>query len=409
MCARFDRIEEVPAGCVGAVLGIEKIVGKTGTVLSERSSYPLREMKMEVSPVVRRAISTDSSTDKPKLKEALRRVVRTDSTLELLKGEDGEDVLAATGELHLEIAINNLKRLLPSCKIITSQPIVSFRETILVASPGPCLAKSGNKLNRVWITAEPLSEELTAAIENGKIRVDEDMRSVTRRRQLVEQYGFEPNDAARVWAFGPEEGSSRSNMLVDQTTGAQYLQEVKDSIVAAFQWVCSEGVLMGEQLRGVRFNLTDVMIHSDPSHRGAKEIIPATRRAMYAAMLTASPALQEPMAALHVSVTTAFSPVIHSVMGQKRGLVLSETPRFGTPQVEMEAEVPFANSFGLNSEISEKTSGNAFLSLGFGRWQTINNDPLDPATLSGSYVAQARIRRRLPAAVPPLTQFLDKL
>ena len=65
---------------------------------------------------------------------------------------------------------------------------------------------------------------------------------------------------------------------------------------------CSQGVLCEETLRGVRFNLTDATIHADPAHRGGGQIIPTTRRAMRAAMLTAQPRLLEPVFMVEVQV-----------------------------------------------------------------------------------------------------------
>jgi len=83
---------------------------------------------------------------------------------------------------------------------------------------------------------------------------------------LVDEYGWDLNDAKKIWCFGPE--TSGPNMLVDSTKAVQYLHEVKDSIMGAFQWVTKEGVLTEENMRGVRFNVMDVTIHSDSSHRG---------------------------------------------------------------------------------------------------------------------------------------------
>jgi elongation factor 2 len=40
----------------------------------------------------------------------------------------------------------------------------------------------------------------------------------------------------------------------------QYLNEIKDSCVAAFQWTAKEGVCAEENMRGVRFNLLDVLV-----------------------------------------------------------------------------------------------------------------------------------------------------
>ena len=47
---------------------------------------------------------------------------------------------------------------------------------------------------------------------------------------------------------------------MDVTKGVQYLNEIKDSCVAAFQWVTKEGVLCEENMRGVRVNILDVTV-----------------------------------------------------------------------------------------------------------------------------------------------------
>lgn len=63
----------------------------------------------------------------------------------------------------------------------------------------------------------------------------------------------------------------------------------------AWQLVTKESVLTQEGMRGVRMNLTDCNIHSDPSHRGPSQIIPCSRRLFYASELSAEPRLQEPI------------------------------------------------------------------------------------------------------------------
>ena len=42
-----------------------------------------------------------------------------------------------------------------------------------------------------------------------------------------------------------------------------------NSIVSAFKWASKEGVLAGQNMRGIKFNITDTMIHQDPAHREA--------------------------------------------------------------------------------------------------------------------------------------------
>ena len=43
----------------------------------------------------------------------------------------------------------------------------------------------------------------------------------------------------KIWCFGPE--TSGPNLLVDATKAVQYLNEIKDSMEAAFQWATKEG------------------------------------------------------------------------------------------------------------------------------------------------------------------------
>ncbi len=48
--------------------------------------------------------------------------------------------------------------------------------------------------------------------------------------------------------------------MVDVTKGVQYLNEIKDSCIAGFQWATKEGPVAEENLRGVRFNILDVTV-----------------------------------------------------------------------------------------------------------------------------------------------------
>ena len=56
-------------------------------------------------------------------------------------------------------------------------------------------------------------------------------------------------------------------------------------------------------MRGVQFNLHDIILRSaNIIHRGAGQIIPTTRKALYACMLTAKPYLLEPIYLVEIQV-----------------------------------------------------------------------------------------------------------
>ena len=55
-------------------------------------------------------------------------------------------------------------------------------------------------------------------------------------------------------------------------------------------------------MRGVRFNIYDVTLHTDAIHRGGGQIIPTARRCLYASALTASPGMMEPVYLVEIQV-----------------------------------------------------------------------------------------------------------
>ena len=137
-----------------------------------------------------------------------------------------------------------------------SDPVVPYRETVKAESSIVALSKSQNKHNRLFVKASPIDEELTKAIEAGKVSSRDDFK--LRARVLADEFGWDVTDARKIWCFGPD--TTGPNLLVDVTKGVQYLNEIKDSCVAAFQWATKEGVTCEENMRGVRVNVLDVTV-----------------------------------------------------------------------------------------------------------------------------------------------------
>jgi elongation factor 2 len=99
------------------------------------------------------------------------------------------------------------------CEIKKSDPVVTFKETVQALSTQICLSKSPNKHNRIYMTAEPLGDDLTNAIDADELSAKEDPKN--RYRKLIDKFNWDANDAKKIWCFGPE--TSGPNLLVDQT------------------------------------------------------------------------------------------------------------------------------------------------------------------------------------------------
>src|SRR5579862_3376215 len=136
--------------------------------------------------------------------------------------------------------------------------LTSDRETVQQESSSVAMAKSDNRHNRIYMTAQPLGEELINDIEGGKFDTRQESRA--RGRVLADKYDWDVNQARKIFAFGPTDRDP--NVILDATVGVD-TREIKDSVVAAFIQTSLAGPLASEQLRGVRLQIPDVKLHSD--------------------------------------------------------------------------------------------------------------------------------------------------
>ncbi len=169
------------------------------------------------------------------------------------------------------------------------------------------------------VTAEPLEPAVTALAAKGELDAQGDERVRARASLLTHEHKWDPTAARRIWSVGLPPG--KANVLVDVTKAAMYLHEVKDSIVGAFQQFTVAGVLTGEPLMGVRFNVEDAKIHSDAPHRGGSQIMPCTRAALSAAQLAAGPQLLEPIYDCTVRVAAGAAQGVYQTLRQRRGVI----------------------------------------------------------------------------------------
>ncbi|KAL3591790.1 hypothetical protein D5086_010430 [Populus alba] len=250
-------------------------------------------------------------------------------------------------------------------EIIKSDPVVSFRETVLEKSCRVVMSKSPNKHNRLYMEARPMEEGLAEAIDDGRIGPRDDPKN--RAKILSEEFGWDKDLAKKIWCFGPE--TTGPNMVVDMCKGVQYLNEIKDSVVAGFQWASKEGALAEENMRGICFEVCDVVLHADAIHRGGGQVIPTARRVNYASQITAKPRLLEPVYLVEIQ----------------------------------------APEQALGGTLRAATSGQAFPQCVFDHWDMMSSDPLEAGTQAAQLVTDIRKRKGLKEQMTPLSDFEDKL
>jgi elongation factor 2 len=161
-------------------------------------------------------------------------------------------------------------------------------------------------------------------------------------------------------------------------------------------------------MRGIRFNMYDVVLHADAIHRGGGQIIPTTRRLMYACVLTAQPRLMEPMFLVEIECPEQAIGGIHGVLTRRRGHVFKEYRIAGTPMYRVKAYLPVNESFGFDSALRAGTGGQAFSQCVFDHWQMMSSDPLDPTSQTGQIVGATRKRKGLSEEPHHLDKYYDK-
>jgi len=405
MGGRVEAIEDVPAGNICGLVGVDQFLVKTGTISTLKEAHNMKQMKFSVSPVVRVAVEPKNPADLPKLVEGLKRLAKSDPMVQCMIEESGEHIIAGAGELHLEICLKDLEEDHACIPLKKSDPVVSYRETVSEESSIMCLSKSPNKHNRLFMKAVPMPDGLSEDIENGEVNPRDDFK--TRGRYLADKYDYDVTEARKIWCFGPD--TNGPNLMIDCSKGVQYLNEIKDSVVAGFQWATKEGVLCDENLRAVRFNIYDVTLHADAIHRGGGQIIPTARRVLYASMLTAEPRLMEPVYLVEIQCPENAVGGIYGVLNRRRGHVFEEAQTPGTPMFVVKAYLPVNESFGFTADLRSNTGGQAFPQCMFDHWQVLPGCPLSDGTKPNQIVEECKKRKGLKPGPPSLDNYLDKM
>ncbi|MDE1811833.1 MAG: elongation factor EF-2 [Thaumarchaeota archaeon] len=383
-----EMVGQLAAGNIPALLGLEH--ARAGQTLSSVPGIPAFEGIQYVSePVVQIAVEPKHPKDLPKLVEALNRITIEDPNLVVkINEESGETVIAGMGVLHLEIAT----ALIADAKvdIVTSQPLINYRETIR-GSAGPIMSKSPNRHNKIFMKVEPLDEKIAEMIRNGTLNEYKDKKEVAK---ILKDAGWDGDEAKRVMRF-----DIRGNVMVDGTKGVQFVGESTDSILSGFEDSVKEGPLAREQVRGCKFTFHHFVPHEDPAHRGLSQLGPASRRACTGSMLLAQPVLLEPTLGIEVRVPQEMIGNVAGVISGKRGKVLNMEQK-GVIHI-ISGELPASETFDLSEIMRGQTAGRAMWNTHFKAWTPVPNSILTKV------IADIRKRKGLAPEVPSPDEYVD--
>jgi len=386
-----DRVavNEIPAGNIAALVGLKDI--SIGDTASEVEMEPFEQIRHYSQPVVTKAVEAKDPRDTTKLVEALMELSKEDPTIQVeLNQETGEHLVKGMGELHLEIIETKLRDEY-KIPIITSEPIVLYRETI-EGKIENVEGKSPNKHSRFYVTVEPLEQGVEEFIENGGIR-----EGKPKGKQYIEDLvkaGMPREDAKELVDV------SNNSVLIDATHGVQYMNEVMELLIDGFEEAMNDGPLAREKCSGIKVKITDATIHEDPVHRGPAQIIPAIRRPIYAGMLKAGVVLLEPKQKFTINLPQEYLSDVITLLQGKRGQILEIQQE--NEQATIIAKMPVAEVIkGFSNELRGLTQGRAIWYFEYAGFEKL------PKELQEKVVREIRTRKGQPPEPPKPEQFMD--
>ena len=124
-------VEEVPAGNVLGIAGLEEIVLKSATVASSLACPAFRPMSYMAAPIVHVAIEPVHASDMPALVRGMKLLNQADPCVEVMVQGTGEHILSTAGEVHLKKCLDDLRDQYCLVELNVSAPIIPFRETVI--------------------------------------------------------------------------------------------------------------------------------------------------------------------------------------------------------------------------------------------------------------------------------------
>ncbi|KAN0040587.1 hypothetical protein ACTA71_008924 [Dictyostelium dimigraforme] len=396
--ARYKiEIEKAQAGMWVLLDGVDGPIVKTATITSlkdfsssnnhkdddddddgdENKAHIFRPLHFITKSVCKVAIEPINPSELPKMLDGLRKIDKS-YPLAITKAEEsGEHVILGTGELYLDCILHDLRLMYTEIEIKVDDPVISLTETIVETSSIKCYSDTQNKKNRLTMIAEPLENGLADDIENGMVKLDWPKKK--RSEYFQSKYDWDVLASNSIWAFGPD--INGPNILLNDTLPTEVnrslLLSISDSVVRGFQWATKEGPLVDEPIRNVKFKLLDATIASEPIQRSSGHIVPAARSVTHSSFLVSTPRLMEPVYLVEVISPIDCLNAIENVLTRRRGHIIHDLPKPGTPLHITKALIPVLDSYGFETDLRVHTQGQAFCLSTFDHWQVVPGDPLD--------------------------------
>jgi elongation factor G len=317
---RREEVDEIGAGDIGAVLGLEASTGETlcaaeRPVVLEKIAFP--------APVMSVAIKPQSKADQDKMSLALHRLAEEDPTFQVRQdSRTKETVISGMGELHLEVLVERMKR---EFKVVADvgAPQVAYYETIT--------------------------------------------RPVTCEARLKRQTGGHGQYAHVVLELEPLEKGS-GFVFEDKLRGMVIPRQYVPAVQAGIRDALEKGVLAKHPLVDIKATLVDGSYHEvDSSDRAFRT---AASMALRDGVAKAGPIILEPIMRLEVVAPEDCTGDVIGDLSARGGTIVGIGPRADDLH-EITAHAPLAAMFGYATGLRSRTQGRGTFTMEFDHYAQV--------------------------------------
>jgi elongation factor G len=301
---------QVPTAVAGDVIALAKLKDTaTGDTLADEKNPIVYPPTPDAPAAISFALSAKSKADDDKLMTALHRLMEEDTALRVHRDEQTKEfVVSGSGQLHIEVAIERLKRKF-GVEVELKAPKVPYKETIkgTAKAQGKHKRQTGGhgQYGDCWLELSPMPRGA----------------------------GFEFEDA-----------------IVGGTIPRQFIPAVEKGV----REMLPQGILAGYPIVDVKAKLYFGSYHDVDSSEMSFKI--AAHLGFKQAFEQSKPVLLEPIMLVTITVPDEYMGDIIGDLNSRRGRVLGAEPK-GTGQQVIRANVPLAEMLRYAPDLRSMTQG----------------------------------------------------
>lgn len=334
--------KQIPANTLGP--GEIGVVAKlretnTGDTLCDDTHPIVFEKVKFAEPIISYAIAPKSKGDEEKVSIGLSRILEEDPTLKFHRDEETKEmILSGMGQVHLEVALERLKRKF-GVEVIMKTPKIPYKETIKASSKaqGKYKKQSGGRgqYGDCWVEIEPL----------------------------------------------PRGGGYE---FIDKIVGGVIPQQYRPAVEKGIVETMKEGILAGYPVVDMKVKLYDGSYHTVDSSEMAFKI--AGSMALKKAFQDAKPVLLEPIMKVEVTTPDEMLGAVIGDLNSKRGKVQGVEAQGRNQKIT--ALVPMAEMLTYANQLHSLTSGRGLYSMEFSHYEEV------PAHLAQKIIAEREAKKK---------------